>query len=221
MNSQFELSTLHRNQLTKALQKHGCRNSAGVTFQMEELAREFHQKFFAPQDRTPAIESLGEAQRILHHANIVCEELDLLNEDTRRRLERERRRREELLSFNEYKVAMNDVCMFAIYAMEKGETRVLCGPAPIDVALRQLVAKLISLWVKSTGRRLPLLPLATEHQSETWKHQRALERHPIWIILAGLGIELSGYALEVVVEAASNDGGDETSSRRTYKKAHR
>lgn len=210
MEGPFKFSTFHRNHLAKVLRKHGCEHSVGVAYQMEELAREYHRRTFSLGNRLLTIESLGQAQRILHHANIACQELDGLTADNLRRFKRERRRREEELSFDRYKEAVNDVCMFAIYAMEKAEALVWQSRAPADVALRHLIFELENLWVRNTGRRLPELPLVTEHRNETWKRQRALERHPIWIILDGLRIDLDGSGLAIIVKAACHEPDDET-----------
>lgn len=203
MDNRSKFSTFRRDQLTNVLQRYGCEESAKVVSQMEKLTREYHRSFLSQKDKRPAIESLSQARSVIHYANVLCEELDVLNPESIRLFERERERRDEELSFDRYKEAANDICMFAVFAVGKAETRVKRSQAPADVAIRHLVSKLIGLWIESTGCYLPSVPARDAYSNDGWQYQHILQCHPIWIVLNELGISLDWYALTTIVDASN------------------
>lgn len=205
MGNQFQFSTLRRGQLMNALMSSGCKRSAWFTTQMEVLARQYHEwvQCNPKENSRLSVNSINEADRIANQAHFLCNDLEGVNAITYRRMDRECRKWNESFSFSQHKETVNDVGAFAHYARKRSCEKFRAREVAADAKLLCLVTGLIKLWTKGTRRALPDLPKwSFDRPQQTREFRRELERHPIWLILAELGMELTWFTLGEVINAA-------------------
>jgi hypothetical protein len=179
--------------LSRTLARHGCKSVNATVSRIESLAGKYHADFIG-RGILPARSFVGEATRLLHLANLVCLELgDGVSRATRRQLERARRARGEAMSLSEYGQAVNDVCMFALYAQEEGKQAAAKQDAAVDRALIRLNEDILAIWKEVTGSEMPKLPILANPGEPTWRQVRRLQQHPMWIIHNALGIFLGAW----------------------------
>jgi hypothetical protein len=139
------------------------------------------------------MQAVGQAACILEHGNRVCCELDDIDPAVERRMIRALRATGDEMSLPEYAEVVNDVCIFAISAMEKGSDKVAHSNAAADRELRRLIAATVEVWKEETGCSLPDVPSSTSFKRIGWRDLRKLEQPPIWILCNALGIILDGH----------------------------
>jgi len=116
--------------------------------------------------------------------------LERLDKVTKRRMERELNARDEEMSLGEYFTAVNDVCMFSIYTLERSIALTVEATGGVDLALWNLCEAVIIEWKRLTSSELPEVPKWHDHWFCPWKEVRQLQLHPLWIVLDALAITM-------------------------------
>lgn len=161
--------------------------------EIEELTQRYYARFIA-RAAFPEMMFVGEANRLLIHANAACNALDGASPRTRQRLENARLYRKEDMALPEYAQSINDVCMFAAHAMGDGDQPFKLRESEADRALCRLTFDVMNAWRKWTGSDLPKVRSSAETTS--WRSIRTLQQHPIWIVYDALGIFLDAADTE-------------------------
>jgi len=111
-------------------------------------------------------------------------------------MERELNARDEEMSLLDYFTAVNDVCMFSIYTLDRPIALTVEAKEGVDLALRNLCEAVISEWKRLTSDELPEIPQWCDHWFCPWKEVRQLQLHPVWIVLDALGITMPATGMQ-------------------------
>jgi hypothetical protein len=197
----FSFESSARKDLARSLTKAGAPKVSQALGEIESLVQQYHSRFIA-EEVFPDMKFIGEARELFAHADAACHALEDISPPTRIRLEEERLDRDEKLSLDEYAQSVNDVCMFALYAMGIGDRPIKVHESAADRALCRLAADIATVWRTYTGADLPSLPSVRCPPETSWRSVRRLQQHPMWIVYNALGIfvdadAINGLAAEV------------------------
>jgi len=212
----FSFKSSARKDLARSLTKAGVPNVSQAVGEIESLVQQYHSRFIA-KGVFPEMKFIGEAQELFAHGDALCWAFDLISPPTRIRLEEERLDRYEKLSLVEYAQSVNDVCMFALYAMGIGDRPIKVHESDADRALCRLAADIATVWRTYTGADLPSPPRVLSPPATSWRRVRMLQQHPMWIVCNALGISVDGYTINGLAAEVRRS---ETSTGRSPKRLH-
>lgn len=188
-----------RKRLRRSLETFGCPNAPREITGLFEALVYLHLGPWLSQSKQPSLNSAARAAAMLEFGGHVCCELESLDRVTQRRMERALNTREEEMSLQEYFTAVNDVCMFGIYTLERSIALTVGAKEGVDLALRNLCDAVISEWKRLMSSELPEIPEWSDHWFCPWKEVRQLQLHPIWIVLDALGITMPATGMRYLM----------------------
>lgn len=90
--------------------------------------------------------------------------------------------------------------MFAVSALESSFALFFKSRTDADKDLLTLCRLTVQEWKRKVGPTLPALPSWEEDQVFSWQEVRALQRHPLWIVMDAIGITMTGSLTRRLVE---------------------
>lgn len=185
--------------LRRSLRAHGCHDATRKITNVFEALAYFHLGPWLSQRTLPALHSAAQAAAILEFGGHICSELECLDRVTQRRMERELNARDEEMSLPDYFTAVNDVCMFSIYTLDRSIALAVEAREGVDLVLRNLCEAVISEWKRLTSDKLPEIPQWRDHWFCPWKEVRQLQLHPVWIVLDALEITMPATGMRYLM----------------------
>ena len=189
--------------------------SDALVLRIEKRMRTFRRKF-GKEERRPAIEAYAMASRIAFNADQLEKDLSNLDPVTERRMIKVMKqygwdsdsagpppRRRGKRCLKNAASAATDVVFAAANAEDKASKAAFSGKSIIDAQFRELCAGVALDWLAVVGGPLPDLEYRrASHGTYASGPTMTVRRHPLWIVLEALGIQIDAYTLDEVIALA-------------------
>jgi hypothetical protein len=189
--------------------------SDALVLRIEKRMRTFRRKV-GKEDRRPAIEAYAMASRIALYAEELEKDLSNVDPVTERRMINVMRhydwdsdsagtppRRRGKRCLKNAASAATDVVFAAANAQEMASRAVFTGKSIIDAQFRELCAGVALDWQAVVGGPLPDLEYRrASYGTYASGPTMTVRRHPLWIVLDALGIQIDAYTLDEVIALA-------------------